>query len=117
MAMNALVAPMSFTKVTADHLDISGVVVGGIALISLTWSGSSAFTSSGWGDTKLATFSGWTAVHEIHAPMIDNQSGDGAGVGMLHVYGNGVYFRTKCTVDISNGAWHMGCVAVPVVPA
>lgn len=117
MAMTALVERMSFTKVTTDALDISGVVVGGIALISLTWSGNGAFTSSSWGDTKLATFSGWKAPREIHVPMADNQSADGAGVGMLHVYGNSVYFRTKGSVKINAGSWHMGCVAVPVVPA
>lgn len=117
MAMTALVEPMSFTKVTTDTLDISGVVVGGIALISLTWSGNGAFTSSSWGDTKLATFSGWKAPREIHVPMVDNQSADGAGVGMLHVYGNSVYFRTKRSISINAGSWHMGCVAVPVVPA
>lgn len=117
MAMSAIVEPMSFTKVTVDQLEISGVVVGGMALISLTWSGNGAFTSGRWVDTKLDTFSGWRAVREIHVPMVDNQSGDGAGVGMLHVNGNGVSFRTKSNVGISKGAWHMGCVAVPVVPA
>lgn len=118
MSMVALVEPMSFTKVTVDGLAIDGVVIAGrMAVINVTWSGNGAFTSTSWGDTRLATFSGWTCTRETHVPMVDNQTSDGAGAGTLHVWGNGVYFRTKTNVTISKGSWHQGCICVPVTPA
>lgn len=66
---------------------------------------------------ELVTFDGWTCTTQIHAPFVDNATADGAGAGLIDIYGNSLYFRTKTNVNVSKGQWHMGFVCVPVTRA
>lgn len=94
-----------------------GCVVGGIAVIVISWTANRSFTSGTWGETKLVTFDGWTCNSQVHAPFVDNYTADGAGAGLIDIYSNNLYFRTKKAVTVSKGQWHTGFVCVPVTRA
>ena len=109
------VSQIDFEIITHDTIQLHGIVVNGIALITVHWTNKGEFWSSAWGDTLLARIKGLKAVHELHSMFIDN-TGDPTNQSFryLHVVNNGVYFRTAYGCNVPAGAWHMGHIAVPV---
>lgn len=114
-ALRDSVSQIDFDIITKDTIKLHGIVVNGIALITVHWTNKGEFWSSAWGDTLLARIKGLKAVHELHSMFIDN-TGDpnNQSFRYLHVVDNGVYFRTAYGCNVPAGAWHMGHIAVPV---
>lgn len=112
------ISQIEFEKVTTDSLDINGVVINGIALITVLWINADAFLSRQWVGTNLARMVGWKAKHEMHTTFTDN-IGDpyNQAARYLYIAGNAIYFRTAYEKEIPTKAWHMGFIAVPVMRA
>lgn len=112
------VSQIDFEIITKDTIKLYGIVVNGMALITVHWTNNGGFLSHAWGDTPLARIKGLKAVHELHSVFIDN-IGDPANQSSryLHVVNNGVYFRTAYECTVPAGKWHMGHIAVPVTTA
>ena len=109
------VSPIKFKKVITDGLDINGVVINGIALITVLWTNVGAFLSRPWANTDLAHMVGWKTRYEMHATFTDN-IGDpyNQAARYLYVVENAICFRTSYEATIPAGHWHMGFIAVPV---
>ena len=110
------VEPIAFTKVTSDpDFQISGVVIGSVAVVSYRWVNAGSFVSEAWSvGVKLAEMVGWSATREQQSICSDSVTFSASvGAAVSCAVGSGIYWRTSFDVSVGS-MWHEGQLVFPV---
>ena len=111
------VSQLSFAKLVTDPaFEIGGVVVCGMAVVSVRWVNVGALHIPAWGSVELARVEGYRASFETFARFADNGDAPNAATRFLAAAGDTIMMRAMVEQDIGANTWHSGCVSFPVEP-
>lgn len=105
---------IQFRKLVSDSdAHISGVVVNGVAIISLRWTNRGGFHIGAWSsDHPFAEITnGWKTDFETGNWSMDNSAFEDCWFSFS---GNRITFRTRSTHDIAANTWHLCTITAPV---
>lgn len=104
-----------YTRKLVSDIDwnLSGVVVNGMAIITLRWTNRNGFHIGAWeADHVIAEITnGWKCDFEIGNWSIDNSPFSDC---WLSLKGNQIVFRSKSAHDIPAGTLHLCTITAPV---
>ena len=108
LAGKAQVVPIQFTlSNTVDKKEISGVYIGGYALISITFTNKNAFGWTAMADTKIATANNINFVGETNVVTASSAGDAHAAHRLFCAKGDAVYLRHTANVSDPAGTWSM----------
>lgn len=98
--------------VSDNDWNLSGVVVNGVAVMTIRWTNRNGFHIGGWGKYPVAEITnGWKCDFEIGNWSIDNSYFDDC---WFSLNGNQISFRSRSAHDIAAGTWHLCTITAPV---
>ena len=104
---------LQFRKLVSDpDWSVTGVVVQGIAMISIRWTNRGGFHIGAWsGDHPVAEITnGWKSNIETGSYSVNNNMGE----EWFSFSDNRIIFRTRTTRDIPANSWHFCTIVAPV---
>lgn len=104
---------LQFRKLVSDpDWSVTGVVVQGIAMISIRWTNLGGFHIGAWsGDHPVAEITnGWKSNIETGSYSVNNNMGE----EWFSFSENRIIFRTRTTRDIPANSWHICTIVAPV---
>lgn len=100
-------------KLVSDNdFNLSGVVVNGMAIITIRWTNLRGFHIGEWGTHAIGEITnGWKCDFEIGNWSIDNSYFNDC---WFSLNGNHIDFRSRSAHDIAAGTWHLCTITAPV---
>lgn len=101
-------------KLVSDNdFNVSGVVVNGMAIMTIRWTNRGGFHIGAWsGDHPIAEITnGWKCDFEVGNWSIDNSPFSDC---WFSLNGNQISFRSRSAHDIAGGTWHYCTITAPV---
>lgn len=100
-------------KLVSDNdFNLSGVVVNGMAIITIRWTNLRGFHIGEWGTHAIGEITnGWKCDFEIGNWSIDNSDFNDC---WFSLNGNHIDFRSRSAHDIAAGTWHLCTITAPV---
>nr|DAH11056.1 MAG TPA: hypothetical protein [Caudoviricetes sp.] len=108
LAGKVQVVPIQFTvSSTVDEKEISGVYIGGYALINVMYTVKNAFTWTAFADTKIATANNIRFVGGANVVAASSAGDAHAAHRLFCAKGNEVYLRHTANVSDPASTWYM----------